>query len=105
MPGRARLPGGEQRKASQRRRKLGAPAAPTVLAPTWRPGDRVRWRKHVGQVLRETADGEAEIMIGTRTYSRGSRRAAVGVIAYSAAGSQCSPDLPHFLDSDSSGNQ
>jgi hypothetical protein len=68
MAGRLNLPDGEQRRASQRRRKLTAPAAPATIAPAWRPGDRVRWRDYVGQYLRETVNGEVEIMIGARTY-------------------------------------
>jgi len=62
------LPGGEQRRASQRRKKLAAPTAPTSIAPAWRPGDRVRWQNYTGQYLRETVDGNAEVLIGKRTY-------------------------------------
>jgi hypothetical protein len=68
MSGRARLPGGETRRASQRRRKLVSPAAPTAIARSWRPGDKVRWQAYTGQVLREVVDGQVEIMIGSRTY-------------------------------------
>ena len=68
MSGRARLPGGEQRRASQRRKKLAAPTAPTVIAPAWRPGDRVRWQNYTGQFLRPAEGGQVEILIGTRTY-------------------------------------
>ena len=52
------------------------PPAPPVAAPTppqapivtWRTGDRVRWQRYVGTFLRETVDGEAELLIGKRTY-------------------------------------
>jgi hypothetical protein len=67
MSGRARLPAGAPLRASQRGRRISAPA-PTVIALTWRPGDRVRWKDYVGQFLRDTVDGEAELLIGTRTY-------------------------------------
>jgi|1185.fasta_scaffold432256_2 hypothetical protein len=69
MSGRSRLPGGNPRKASQRHAHRAA-QAPTVVvpAPTWRPGDRVRWKDYTGQYLRETIDGQAELLIGTRTY-------------------------------------
>lgn len=69
MSGRANLPGGAARKASQRRRPRAAnvPSAVT-LTPSWRPGDTVRWREYVGQFLRDTVDGQVEVLIGTRTY-------------------------------------
>jgi hypothetical protein len=63
----ARLPGGKPPKASQRGRRVAA-SAPVVIAPSWRPGDKVRWKDYTGQFLRETIDGEAEVLIGTRTY-------------------------------------
>jgi hypothetical protein len=55
------------------------PTPPTLPAPptppqvsqsfsTWRTGDRVRWQRYVGMFLRETVDGEAELLIGKRTY-------------------------------------
>ena len=40
--------------------------APIVL--TWRTGDRVRWQRYTGTFLRETVDGQAELLIGARTY-------------------------------------
>ena len=53
MTGRARLPGGEQRKASQKRSR---PAAPIAAAPTLRAGDRVGWLRHTGIVQRVVGD-------------------------------------------------
>ena len=46
------------------------PAAPTPpqVFSTWRTGDRVRWQRYVGMFLRETVDGDAELLIGKRTY-------------------------------------
>jgi hypothetical protein len=67
MSGRARLPGGEKRKASQRRTRRAAPS-PTAITPVWRAGDRVRWNGYTGTFLRDTADGQAEVLIGTKTY-------------------------------------
>jgi hypothetical protein len=67
MPGRARLPGGEQRKASQRRTRRAAPSR-TTIEPTWRAGDKVSWNGYTGTFLRDTPDGQAEVLIGTRTY-------------------------------------
>ena len=69
MSGRSRLPGGKQRRASQRhsRPAASAPIA-VVLMPSWMPGDRVRWKDYTGQFLRDTVDGECELLIGTRTY-------------------------------------
>lgn len=44
-----------------------APArVPNVLS--WRTGDRVRWQRYTGTFLRETVDGQAELLIGARTY-------------------------------------
>jgi hypothetical protein len=40
--------------------------APSVLS--WRTGDRVQWQRYTGTFLRETVDGEAEVLIGRRTY-------------------------------------
>jgi hypothetical protein len=34
----------------------------------WRPGDKVRWNGYVGTFLRDTVEGQAEVLIGTRTY-------------------------------------
>jgi hypothetical protein len=55
VTGRARLPGGEQRKASQKRSRPATPSA-AVAAPTLRPGDRVRWSYHTGIVQRVDGD-------------------------------------------------
>jgi hypothetical protein len=67
MPGRARLPGGELRKASQRRtRRAAAPIA--VIEPSWRPGDKVLWKGYNGSFLRDADDGQAEVLIGAQTY-------------------------------------
>jgi hypothetical protein len=51
VTGRARLPGGEQRKASQKRSRPATPIA-AVVAPSLSPGDRVRWLRHTGTVQR-----------------------------------------------------
>ena len=67
MSGRARLPSGEPRKASQRHNRRAAPA-PTAIEPSWRPGDKVIWRGYTGAFLRDAVDGQAEILIGARTY-------------------------------------
>jgi hypothetical protein len=67
MSGQARLPGGEQRKASQRHARPAA-SAKIVIAPRWHTGDKVYWQGYVGQFLRDTPGGEAEVLIGTRTY-------------------------------------
>ena len=56
------------------------PAPPAMLAstrilstPAWHTGDGVRWQGYTGTFLRETIDGQVELLIGTRTY-----RAAAG---------------------------
>jgi len=68
MSGRARLPAGEPRKASQRRARPAAPSKVYVI-PVWRTGDKVRWRDRIRDFRRETGDGEhAEITISERTY-------------------------------------
>jgi hypothetical protein len=68
MSGRARLPGGEPRKASQRNsRRAAAPL--TQVTPSWRAGDQVRWQGRSGIFRRDVGDGEhAEIAIGERVY-------------------------------------
>jgi hypothetical protein len=68
MTGRARLPGGAPRKASQRNAR---PAAPKTLriSPTWRPGDQMRWKDRAGIFRGTLGDGEhAEVAIGERVY-------------------------------------
>lgn len=68
MSGRARLPGGEPRKASQRNTRRAA-AAPVRITPTYRSGDPVRWKDRAGTFRRDLGDGEhAEITIGERVY-------------------------------------
>src|SRR5438105_1194597 len=67
MSGRSRLPGGEPRKASQRRTRRGEAPAPVKL--NWRPGERVRWNDRDGVFQRDLGDGEnAEIKLGDRVY-------------------------------------
>jgi hypothetical protein len=70
MTRRTRLPGGELRKASQRREKLTAPARVAVaVAPRWRPGDAVRWKNYAGQFLQLADDDEhVVILIGQRRW-------------------------------------
>ena len=67
MSGTQRLPGGEPRKASQRRTRRAAPLpSPTARL---RPGDTVRWRGRVGIFQRDLGDGEhAQIVIEDRAY-------------------------------------
>jgi hypothetical protein len=67
MSGRARLAGGEPRKASQRHSRRAVHVA-TVIKPARSPGDRVHWRGYTGSYLRDADDGQAEIMIGERRY-------------------------------------
>ena len=63
----ARLPGGKPPKASQRGRRVAAPA-PVVITPTWRPGDAVLWRDYAGSFLRDLGEGLADIDVSGRTY-------------------------------------
>jgi hypothetical protein len=68
MSGRARLPGGEPRKASQRNTRRAEPI-PTRITPAWQPGSPVRWNGRAGVFRRDVGDGEhAEIVIGERVY-------------------------------------
>jgi hypothetical protein len=67
MPGRAQRPSDEARDAWQRRTRRAAPGRPTIER-TWRAGDRVRWNGYTGTFLRDTLDGQAEVLIGTKTY-------------------------------------
>src|ERR1700736_4760892 len=63
MSGTQRLPGGERRKASQRHSRPAAPLQP-LISRLWHPGDRVRWRGHIGVFRRDVGDNEhAEIVI------------------------------------------
>jgi hypothetical protein len=56
MSGRARLPAGEPRKASQRNTRR---AAPTTVrtTPSWHAGDKVRWQGQGGIFRRDVGDG------------------------------------------------
>ena len=67
MSGRTPLPGGNPRKASQRHSRRTAPTA-VVIPPSWKAGDKVRWRDHTGHFLRNTGEDAAEVIIGARTY-------------------------------------
>jgi hypothetical protein len=68
MSGRARLPGGEPRKASQRKTRR-AESAPVRIAPIRRPGEQVQWKGRVGVFRRDAGDGEhAEIVLSERVY-------------------------------------
>jgi len=67
VSGRARLPGGEPRKASQRGIRLNRVAA--HIAPAWHAGNPIRWKDRPGTYRRDTGDGEhSEIVIGERVY-------------------------------------
>ena len=70
MPGRARQPEGEQRNPSQRRTRRPSLSRSTI-EPAWRPGDKVYWNGYTGTFLRDTVDGQAEVLIGKRTYRIG----------------------------------
>jgi hypothetical protein len=68
MSGRARLPGGQPRKASQRNSRR-TETISTQILPTFRLGDPVRWKDRAGLFRREVGDGEhAEITLGERIY-------------------------------------
>jgi hypothetical protein len=67
MTGTTRLPGGEPRKASQKRSRRAGPP-PTRIAPQWRMGDRVRWQDKAGTFHRDLGDGNAEVTIANRAY-------------------------------------
>jgi hypothetical protein len=68
MSGKQRLPGGETRKASQRK-KLRPGSRPTTISPIWRAGEAVRWKGRAGVFRRDVGDGEhAEIVIAERVY-------------------------------------
>ncbi len=76
MSGRARLPGGEARKASQRRSRRAEPAVSRV-SPVWQAGDAVRWQGRDGVFRRDIGDGEhAEVLIAGRVYRVRSRELA-----------------------------
>lgn len=68
MSGRQRLPGGEPRKASQRKMRRRGPIAARIAA-VWRPGDTVRWKGRAGRYQSDVGDGEhCEILMGARIY-------------------------------------
>jgi len=68
MSGRARLPGGEPRKASPRYSRRAA-QIPTRAAPNWKPNDLVHWKGRVGTFRRDVGDGEhVEIVLADRIY-------------------------------------
>jgi len=67
MSGKSRLPSGEPRRASQRRTRQPS-LSRTTIEPTWRAGDKIYWNGYTGTFLRDTVDGQAEVLIGTRTY-------------------------------------
>jgi hypothetical protein len=70
MSGRQRLPGGEMRKASQRKSRPAQAKVSAVEMPMiWRAGDQVRWKDRAGTYRRDVGDGEhSEINIGERVY-------------------------------------
>ena len=70
MTGRARLPGGEQRKASQKRSRPAAPVSAGAAAPTLGPGDRVRWSRYTGTVQRVVDDVADILQDGRNTLWR-----------------------------------
>ena len=67
MPGRLRLPGGEPRKASQKRTRR-SQRLPTRINPPWRFGDRIFWQKKAGTFQRVIGDEIAEVLIAGRLY-------------------------------------
>ena len=68
MSGRARLPGGAPRKASQRNSRRAVSAA-AKATPVWRASMPVLWKGRAGIFRREVGDGEhAEVVIDGRTY-------------------------------------
>ena len=67
MTRRSRLPGGEIRKASQKRSRQ-AEVLPARIEILWRPGDRVQWRDRAGVYRREVDEENAEVVIAERVY-------------------------------------
>jgi hypothetical protein len=70
VTGRARLPGGEQRKASQKRSRPAASISAVATATTLRPGDRVRWSRYTGTVQRVVGDVADIRQDGRNTFWR-----------------------------------
>jgi hypothetical protein len=67
MGGRARLPSGARRKASQRYFSH-AQTPTTWITPIWAAGAKVAWQGRIGLFLREADDDQVEVLIGSRTY-------------------------------------
>jgi hypothetical protein len=67
MSGKSRLPSGEPRQPSQRRTRRPS-LSRTVIERAWRAGDKVYWNGYTGTFLRDTVDGQAEVLIGTKAY-------------------------------------
>ena len=68
MSGRARLPGGEPRKASQRNARRSVSPEKKVM-PVWRASMPVLWKGRAGIFRRDVGDGEhAEVVIDGRVY-------------------------------------
>jgi hypothetical protein len=68
MSGRARLPGGQPRKASQRNTRRAVPPAGKAI-PVWRSSMPVLWKGRAGIFRRDVGDGEhAEVVIDGRVY-------------------------------------
>lgn len=67
MTGRNRLPGGEVRKASQKRMRAAAPRMIRVKIP-WRRGDRVQWHDRGGVYWRDVDAEHAEVVVDERIY-------------------------------------
>ena len=70
MSGKSRLPSDEQRNSSQRRTRRPS-LSRTVIERAWRAGDKVYWNGYTGTFLRDTIDGQVEVLIGTKTYRIG----------------------------------
>jgi hypothetical protein len=70
VTGRVRLPGGEQRKASQKRSRPAAATSAVATAPPLRPGDRVRWSRYTGTVQRVVDDVADILQNGRNTLWR-----------------------------------
>jgi hypothetical protein len=70
VTGSARLPGGEQRKASQKRSRPAAPISAIITTPTLRPDNRVRWSRYTGTVQRVVGDQADVRQDGRKTLWR-----------------------------------
>ena len=68
MSGRARLPAGEPRKASQRNSRR-AEAPLQRITSVWKAGDQVRWQARTGVFRRHVGDDmHAEVTSDGRVY-------------------------------------